>query len=211
MFNVLQSVLSKREIYFHEDDYCQQELLPREALGYAQSEIKKIGEFAEAHRAPDGAGWTEVYVRPKPPPLTMRVLGMTRDDIHAVFSPYLPAFDLVYTGYSSYRERCRSTAAWGSSQHNAIFADWDDQGIVTNVWTQLFESDEKSISAASKAVTAIGQVHSIIYVDWAWGYACEVINGEAFAAHLRHKLEDIAGQNTINSQVDENSNPHPAT
>jgi hypothetical protein len=35
-----------REIYFHEDDYCQQELLPREAAGYAETELKKAGDFA---------------------------------------------------------------------------------------------------------------------------------------------------------------------
>jgi len=29
MFNLFQSKIVKREIYFHEDDYCQQELLPR--------------------------------------------------------------------------------------------------------------------------------------------------------------------------------------
>ena len=38
---------AKREIYFHEDDYCQQELLPRESLAYAEAEVKKVAEFAE--------------------------------------------------------------------------------------------------------------------------------------------------------------------
>src|SRR6266496_3785604 len=112
MFNPFKSVYAKREIYFHEDDYCHQELLPREALAFADAEVKKIGEFADAHRDPNGAGWTEVYVRPKPP-VNFRALGMTKDDIHAVVSPHLPPFDLVYTGYGSYRQRCRNTAAWG--------------------------------------------------------------------------------------------------
>jgi hypothetical protein len=190
MFNILQSVLAKREIYFHEDDYCQQELLPREALTYAEAEVKKIGEFADAHRAPDGAGWTEVYVRPKPP-VTYRALGMTNEDLDAVISPHLPPFDLVYTGYSSFRERCTKVAAWGTSQQNALFADWDDNGIISNVWTQFFESDEKSLLTASKAVTALGMLHSLIYVDWAWGYTCEVINEDTFASRLRTKLKDI--------------------
>ena len=42
MFNILQTVFAKREIYFHEDDYCQQELLPREALAYTQAEIMRF-------------------------------------------------------------------------------------------------------------------------------------------------------------------------
>lgn len=190
MFN-LQSAFTKREIYFHEDDYCQQELLPRDALAYAEVEVKKIAEFADAHRAPDDAGWTDMYVRAKRP-VTFRALGMKKEDLDVAISAHLPMFDLVYTGYSSYRERCRKAAAWGTAQHNAIFADWDDEGIITNVWAQFFESDEKSLLAASKAVVALGMVHSLIYADWAWGYACEIINGEAFASHLRAKLADIA-------------------
>jgi hypothetical protein len=191
MLNILQLAFSKREIYFHEDDYCQQELLPRDALGYAEVEVKKIAEFADAHRSPDDAGWTDMYVGPKPP-VTFRALRMKKEDLDVAISPHLPPFDLVYTGYSSYRQRCRKAAAWGTAPHNAIFADWDDDGIIKNVWAQFFDSDQKSVLSASKAVAALGLVHSIIYVDWAWGYTCEIINGEAFASHLRAKLADIA-------------------
>jgi hypothetical protein len=191
MFNLLQSALAKRQIYFHEDDYCQQELLPREALPYAEAEIKKIAEFANSHRAPDGAGWTDVYVRQKPP-VNFCALGMKKEEFDTVISPHLPPFDLVYTGYSSYRERCRKAAAWGTSQQNAIFVDWDDESIITNVWAQFFDSDEKSISAASKSIAALGMLHSLIYVDWAWSFACEILNEDAFAARLRSKLADIA-------------------
>src|SRR5690242_17149154 len=133
MFNLLQSALTKREIYFHEDDYCQQELLPRDALAYAEAEVKKIAEFADAHRAPDDAGWTDIYVRPKSP-VSFRSLCMKKEDFGAIISPHLPPFDLVYTGYSNYRERCRKAAAWGTAQHNAIFADWDNESVITNVW-----------------------------------------------------------------------------
>jgi hypothetical protein len=191
MFNLLQSAFTKREIYFHEDDYCQQELLPREALAHAEAEVEKIAEFADSHRAPDGAGWTDVYVRQKPP-VSFRALGMKKEVFADAVSPDLSPFDLVYTGYSSYRERCKKTAAWGTATHNALFADWDDEGIITNVWAQFFDPDEKSLLAASKAVAALGMLHSIIYVDWAWGYTCEIINEEALASRLRSKLADIA-------------------
>jgi hypothetical protein len=191
MFNILQSAFAKREIYFHEDDYCQQELLPHDVLAYAEAEVKKIAEFANAHRAPDGFGWTDIYRRENPP-VTFHSLGMKKEDFHAVISPHLPPFDLVYTGYSSYRERCRKAAAWGTAPDNALFADWDDDGIIENVWAQFFDSEEKSLLAASKAVAALGMLHSIFYVDWAWGYTCEIINEEALASRLRSKLADIA-------------------
>jgi hypothetical protein len=186
-----QSTSAKREIYFHEDDFCQQELLPREGLAYAEAEIKRIDEFADAHRTPGGFGWTKLHIRQNAP-VSFRALGIKKEELDAVISPHLAPFDLVYTGYSSYRERCKKTGAWGTAQHNAIFADWDEEDIITNVWTQLFESDEKSLLAATKAVGALGMLHSIIYVDWAWGYTCEIISDESLASALRAKLAEIA-------------------
>jgi len=190
MVNLFQSITANREIYFHEDDYCQQELLPRESLAFAEAEIKNIGEFAVAHRALDGAGWTDIYVRQKAP-VGFRALEMTKEHFDSVISPHLPPFDLVYTGYGSYRERCRKAAAWGTSQQNALFADWDDEGIVTNVWTQFFEPEEKSVAAASKAIATLGGIHSLIYVDWAWHYTCEIVHEGLFAERLRAKLADM--------------------
>ncbi len=192
-------MFDKREIYFHEDDYRQQEVLPREALAFVDAEMEKIAEFCEAYRAPGGMGWTEMYVRQKPP-VTFRVLGMKREDFEAIISPHVLAFDLVYTGYGSYRERSRKAAAWGTSPHNAIFVDWDDEGIIGNVWTQFFEMDEKSLLAASKAVAALGALHSLIYVDWAWGYSCEIVNEDMFASRLRAKLEDIGERREKSAQ-----------
>ena len=162
-------------------------------LAFVETEIKKSIEFAQAHRAADGVGWTDVYVR-QDAPVSIRALNMKKDDIDALISAHLPRFDLVYTGYSSYRERCGKAAAWGTSQQNAIFADWDQDGMVTNVWTQFFESDEKSVFAASKAIVALGMVHSLIYIDWAWSFVCEIVNEEAFTARLQDKLQDIAGK-----------------
>src|ERR1043166_1688474 len=101
MFNLLQSAFAKREIYFHEDDYCQQELLPREALAFVESEIKKSDEFAAAHLAPGGIGGTYLYTR-RAPPMSFRALRMTREDFDSAISPHLPPFHQVYTGYSSY-------------------------------------------------------------------------------------------------------------
>jgi hypothetical protein len=191
MFQFLQRKSRSREIYFHEDDYCQQQLLPRSATAHAVAEVKKIGEFADAHQVQGGLGWTDVYVRQEAPP-EFRTLNLKREDLAAIVSPILPVFDIVYTGYSSHREKCEKTAAWGRSQQCALFADWDDDGMVANVWAEFFDREEDSIRAASKAVTALGKVHPLVYVDWAWGYTCDASEEEAFASMLRTKLQTIA-------------------
>ena len=191
MFRFLQRKSRSGEIYFHEDDYCQQQLLPREATAHAVAEVKKIGEFADAHRVPGGLGWTDMYLRQEAP-AEIRTLKMKNEDFAAVVSPFLPAFDVVYTGYSSHREQCKKTAAWGKSQECALFADWDDDGTIANVWAKFFDRDEDSIRAASQAVGALGRVHPLVYVDWAWGYTCDASEEETFTSMLRTKLQTIA-------------------
>ena len=181
----------QREIYFHEDDYCQQQLLPREAAAHAEAEAKKIGEFADAHRAPGGLGWTDIYIREEAP-VELGALRIQKELFAETVAPFLPPFDVVYTGYSSYREPCTKTAAWGSSAQCALIADWDEQGIIANAWAEFFDPEEASIIAATGAVAALGRLHPLVYVDWAWGYTCDASDEDSFAAMLRKKLKTIA-------------------
>jgi hypothetical protein len=183
-------MLGRREIYFHEDDYCQQQLLPRGAGAYAEAEIKRIGEFANAHRAPGGTGWTDIYVRQEAP-VELRTLGIDRALFAQTAAPFLPPFDVVYTGYSSHREECKKTAAWGRSQGCALLADWDEEGIIANVWAEFFEQEEASIVAGTRALAALGKLHPLVYVDWAWGYTCDASDEDLFASMLRKKLKTI--------------------
>src|SRR5687768_6450824 len=111
----------RRDIYFHEDDHCQQQILPFDAKAFAAEELKRIAEFAEAHRAPGGVGWTDMYMRSNPP-LELRALGISRRQFSEAISRSLEPFDDVYTGYSSHCERCKRTAAWGRSPTCAVFA-----------------------------------------------------------------------------------------
>ena len=64
--------------FFHEDDYCQVEVLPITARGYCLAEMGRIDDFADAHL--DGAGWTAMYVRGESPqPLAS--LGITLEEL----------------------------------------------------------------------------------------------------------------------------------
>lgn len=197
MLRFFQRILRKREICFHEDDYCRQQFLPKEAAAYANAELKKIEEFANAHRAPGGIGWTDIYVR-KEAPVELRSLKIQKASLATAISSFLPPFDTVYTGDGnpSRWQRCERAAAWGKSSRCALFADWDDGGVV-NIWMEFFEQDEESIIAATRAAIAVGKLHPLIYVDWAWGYVCEVSDEQAFASMLRTKLKTIAERNVI--------------
>lgn len=99
-------------VYFHEDEYCRVEVLPVGNLAHLLAEMGRIDEFAAAHSEP--GGFTDMYVRgDAPQPLSS--LGITLADLQAALDPLLTPFAEVYTGYSTYRERCVSTVAWGVS------------------------------------------------------------------------------------------------
>ncbi len=54
-----------RESYFHEDDYCQIEILPIDNLKFCLKQAGKISEFSEKHQ--NGIGWDAMYVREENP------------------------------------------------------------------------------------------------------------------------------------------------
>ena len=56
----MQTSTDKRTVYFHEDEYGQQEILAPESESCAAEQNEKIQEFAEEHKAPGGEGWTDM-------------------------------------------------------------------------------------------------------------------------------------------------------
>ncbi len=177
-------------MYFHEDDYCQQQLLPIESGEYAINEIKKINAFSDEHRAPDGVGWSAMYLR-KESQKEFNSLNVNIDELNRIISPYMPKYNAVYTGYSTYREKCKSTAAWGISDQCVLFADWNNNNIVANVWCRYFESEDKYLLPAVKAVSTLAKINPLLYIDWEWNYICNPADEENFISLLRDKLKVI--------------------
>src|SRR5688572_17188539 len=88
-------------VWFHEEDYCQIELLPHSAEGFAREEAEAIRVFADAHRAPRGIGWTDLY-RQKQPPASMYDLHIELGTLGECIPRTLRPFERVVTGYGTY-------------------------------------------------------------------------------------------------------------
>ena len=187
MMRLFKSKKSKREIYFHEDDYCQQQLLPAEAKDWIERELKEIDRFSREHQGENGIGWTDVYVRDEPSS-TIVDLKITVKEIAHVLNDIIPRFDKVVIGYSTYREKCECTGAWGFNQNCAIFIEWNKDDLVTSIWTSFFDLDDKSIGKSAEALTAIGGIRPMLYVDWTWGYIDNPEDKDGFSHRLTEKL-----------------------
>ena len=181
---------SIRKIYFHEDDYCQQQFLPLENQEWVNDELKNLGEFSDKHKSESGFGWNDIYVR-KDPTISLADLKITAEEVSIVLTQVLPVYDLVFTGYSTYREKCESTSAWGLNPNCAIFLNWDEKQIVKNIWTNFFDIEDDSIITASCAAESLGRLRPLFYVDWAWGYSSTLDDPEEFTEQLRAKLKAL--------------------
>lgn len=149
-----------RTIWFHEDDYCQTELLCDENLDWCVEETRKIEEFSEAHRA--GIGWTKMYMRP-PAPVALATRGITVTELAEAIAPYAPPYDSVTTGYSTHVEDAVNVAAYGAGGSVTLFAEQRD-GVVTALWLELGRLDEN----ATAMLAALSR-WSLLLVDWSGG------------------------------------------
>jgi hypothetical protein len=166
--------------YFHEDDYCQVELLPVAAREHCLAEMGHIKEFAEAHR--DGAGFTEMYIRGEPP-LPLASLGITLQIWRSAVETLLSRFAHVFTGYSSYREPCESVVGWGFDDGDAIFAHVGEDGVVGPVWLSLYGTEQ--VEQWCKVLRCLPRSAELVIADWNGGLVVMLDDESQLADYLR--------------------------
>ena len=167
--------------FFHEDDYCQVEVLPSTARGYCLAEMGRIDEFADAHR--DGAGWTAMYVRGESlQPLAS--LGITLEELGAAVAPLVPRFAEVLTGYSSYREPCPSVAGWGLDGGEALFVGVSTGGVVGPVWLSLRGVPAERVGLWYRVLRSLPRAAELLVADWSAGLVVALADESALAAYL---------------------------
>lgn len=172
--------VEEKSIYFHEDDYGQIEILPAENKEFCMSQAGLIEEFAEEHRV--GAGFTDMYVRQENP-LSLKEKKLAKADLERALQPYLPYYDTVYTGYSSYRELCQSTHAFALNDNIAVFYSVEDN-IVDDLWLAMTPMTKEEADVAQKVLEAIGDLGELIIADWSQGVVESLQDREAVTGYL---------------------------
>ena len=181
---------SVSEAYVHEDDYGQQEILPLASLDFCRQQIAEQDEFSKSHQAPDGNGWTEVYVRSESPQKLSDV-GIPIAEFRRLMAQYLCEVPVVYSGYGTQRVVCEHTIGFGSGDDCMIFANWNDSGMVENIWTSLFSVRQNEIADAISALEALGQIYRLLYVDWVWSFAMPIDGTNALKDCVVSKVLEI--------------------
>ena len=173
-----------RIAFFHEDDYCQWEILPLTGKMYCLKEMGRIDEFAKTHQA--CAGFTDMYMRGDSPH-EINELALHPEQLDTLLS-FLPSYDRVETGYSSYREELKSTHGRGEGAEQSIFWSVDEAGLVNALWLDLWITPETE-NLWRNVLTALGKMFPVLLADWGWRRCVDLTKSSAIEKYIEEKLK----------------------
>lgn len=160
--------MQQRSVHFHEDDYCQIEVLPAQNWGFCTHQLGQIDDFSAQHRASDGVGWTDVFARSQEPD-SLASIGLSVDAISCSLSSHLAQFDRVTTGYSSHVEECSNTLAFGFDGDCVIYVSASEAGTASKIWLGLGGPNETERHALISSLRNLRGCSQLLLVDWGWG------------------------------------------
>lgn len=148
------------EFYLHEDEWGMTSLEPIENLANRQGVVSEAAAHSAAHRAPDGIGWTAMYVAPDSP-ISIATRAITVDALAAALGPtYLRATQVV-SGYSSFREIVDNGFAllWIDSRHENVFYGTESDGVITSL------AISRPGAAIADTLYALGTTYRLLLCD----------------------------------------------
>lgn len=171
--------------YFHEDDYCQMEILPSENLTYCKKQMDDIDEFSEVHKDEDS--FTDIFIREESPiSLADRKIPVAR--LEQALGPILEKYDRVFTGYSSYRVECKNTGAFVYNENISVFYDVDG-GVINHLWLMLVPYTQEELEKGIAALNALASLGDLILADWGWSFVENLQNSAQIASYMNERLK----------------------
>ena len=155
-----------RELFVHEDDWGQIEVLPAACAAWCETEIARIDRFARDHAAPDGAGWTDLYIRSATPvPLeSVRIPFVAGAN---VIGARLPAFDIVSSGTFSSPEPVPHVRGFGPAANTGVVLVGDKTRTHVATVTLVLNGTRKEQGEVLDALVHLPSSAPLLHVDWA--------------------------------------------
>jgi hypothetical protein len=170
---------NERTLFYHEDDYCQVEISPKENLLFVLKESEKINELSE--KSSDDSGYTNIYVR------SNNRVGLRERRINSIeLERIIAATGLdkaakVTTGYGqTFRKTLKDTVGFGMN-YSAIYFDFEDH-IVNHIWmTNHFNIEREKLV---QCLHQIGQKWDVLLIDWNQKVPIDLSNKSAIENYL---------------------------
>jgi hypothetical protein len=169
--------------FFHEDDYCQIEILP---LGNWDNCVTNLGDassFSKEHAAVGGTGWIDIFQIPAAK-VPLGTIQIHRTELAALLSAHFPQFDEVESGTFSYPKKCVDTCGFGSVTNVAVFFDHDASEIVQHIWFLFNVENRRQCMEMADALASVAKMRELLLVDWAWERLFRLADSESLTAYL---------------------------
>lgn len=174
-----------REVYFHEDDYCQIELVAAANWDFCAQQMREIHAFAEKHKA--SVGWTDVFVRSNNP-ISLAEVEIPRTVFINTVSAIMPRFDRVLTSYSSHATECQTTMAFGPHESCVLFAEFNPSDIASAVWFTFDLSSAEDAEISLQLCRGLS-VWPVAIADWGWLALLSPTDVQALTGYFDQRIE----------------------
>ncbi|MDE6678392.1 MAG: hypothetical protein K2K02_05060, partial [Ruminococcus sp.] len=165
-------------VYFHEDDYCQIEILPLSAKKFCLQQISEIFGFAEKHT--EEYGFSDIYIRNESPH-SIQEVGISHEKISEILD-FLPEFDKVV---SEYTENSQLVFSRGINNHTAVFWEKDEDNIISAMWLGGMYIVPENCHIWRKILTVLGNTAPLMLADWNAGICIDLTNAEEIENYIR--------------------------
>ncbi len=172
-----------RELFVHEDDWGQIEVLPAACEVWCEAEIARIDRFARDHASPDGAGWTDLYVRPAAP-VTLESVRIPFDAAADVIGARLPAFDTVSSGTFSSPEPVPHVRGFGPAANAGVVLVGDKTRAYVAMIALVMNGSRDEHDALLAALAQLPFSAPLLIVDSPRGHVVPLGDSNAIAHYI---------------------------
>ena len=184
LFNrMLRRKPATRELFVHEDDWGQIEIVPAACRAWCEQEIARIEAFAARHAAPDGAGWTDMYVR-QSAPVALEGLRMSFEAAAQAIGAHLPAIDIVLSGTFSSPEPVAHVRGFGPTANTGVVLVSDATRTYVAAITLVLHGSREHQRDVLAALADLPAPSQVLLVDWVQGRVVPLDDGSAIAGYL---------------------------
>lgn len=169
-----------RELFVHEDDWGQIEVLPASCAAWCAQEMARVDVFAAEHRAPDGSGWTDMYLR-QPAPTPLASLAIPFDAAASAIAARLPAFDAVVSGTFSAPQQVPNVRAFGTAHNVGVVIVPDRGQCHVEMISLILDGEDHACAELVGALAALPSTEPLLIADWLGGRAVPIATTEQTA------------------------------
>ncbi|MEH1009491.1 hypothetical protein VDP25_17265 [Winogradskyella sp. ECml5-4] len=167
---------AKGTIFYHEDDFCQIEIVPKENLSDLLKQADNIADFSTEN------GYSDIYVREENK-VSLKSREIDKTELEKLLAELgTEKHTEVITGYGSdYRVKSENTIGFGK-EYSAVYFDFENDKV-KNIWTtNLFGlNNDKVVDVLSR----IGKKWNLVLMDWNRSELVDLSNKEMIKKYLK--------------------------